>query len=239
LEYIQENWEQNPNLSLAINTNMNVPKKLMDRFIELCEDLSNNNKVRELIIFTSVEATEKQAEYTRFGLNYNVFWENVETFLTKLPKITINVMATFNALSVFTYDKLIDRIFELKKKYHNQERYWISAIQLDTSYLRWPSHLSVQILDKKDKELILNSAKKALYYGIKEFTHDNYGFSNVEIQKIKRIYDYAMGTSVLFDVEKNRKDFIKFVDQYDGRRGTNFLETFPQLEEFYVRNKKG
>ena len=239
LEYIQENWEQNPNLSLAINTNMNVPKKLMDRFIELCEDLSNNNKVRELIIFTSVEATERQAEYTRFGLNYNVFWENVETFLTKLPKITINVMATFNALSVFTYDKLIDRIFELKKKYHNQERYWISAIQLDTSYLRWPSHLSVRILDEKDKELILNSAKKSLYYGIKEFTHDNYGFSNVEIQKIKRIYDYATGKSVLFDKEKHRKDFIKFVDEYDERRGTNFLETFPQLEEFYVRNKKG
>jgi organic radical activating enzyme len=239
LEYIQENWEQNPNLSLAINTNMNVPKKLMDRFIELCEDLSNNNKVRELIIFTSVEATEKQAEYTRFGLNYNVFWENVETFLTKLPKITINVMATFNALSVFTYDKLIDKIFDLKKKYHNKERYWISAIQLDTSYLRWPSHLSVRILDDGDKELILNSAKKALYYGIKEFTHDNYGFSNVEIQKIKRIYDYATGKSVLFDIEKHRNDFIKFVDEYDERRGTNFLETFPQLEEFYVRNKKG
>ena len=86
--------------------------------------------------------------------------------------------------------------------------------------------------------MILESAKKALYYGIKEFTHDNYGFSNVEIQKIKRIYDYAIGTS-LFDIQKNRKDFIKFVDELDTRRNTNFIHTFPQLEEFYVRNKKG
>ena len=85
---------------------------------------------------------------------------------------------------------------------------------------------------------ILESAKKALYYGIKEFKHDNYGFSNVEIQKIKRIYDYAVGDS-MFSTEKFRQDFIKFVDEYDERRGTNFLETFPQLEEFYVRNKKG
>ena len=48
-----------------------------------------------------------------------------------------------------------------------------------------------------------------------------------------------VGVSVLFDVKKNRKDFIKFVDEYDQRRGTNFVETFPQLKEFYVRNKKG
>ena len=239
LEYIQEHWEENPNLSLAINTNMNVPKKLMDRFIELCEDLSNNNKVRELIIFTSVEGTNKQAEYTRFGLNYDTFWNNVDEYLTRLPKITVNVMATFNALSVFTYGDLIDKIFEMKKKHQNDKRYWVSAIQLDTSYLRWPTHLSVRILDDEHKELILESAKKALYYGIKEFKHDNYGFSNVEIQKIKRIYDYAIGKSLMFDTEKHRKDFIKFVDEYDERRGTNFVETFPQLKEFYVRNKKG
>jgi len=239
LEYIRDNWEDNPNLSLAINTNMNVPQKLMDRFIELCEDLSNNNKVRELIIFTSAEGTNKQIEYTRFGMNYETFWKNVDTFLTKLPKITVNVMATFNALSVFSYGELIDKIFEMKKKHQNNQRYWVSAIQLDTAYLRWPSHLSVQILDDEHKELILKSAEKALYYGIKTYKHDNYGFSNVEIQKIKRIYDYAVGVSVMFDVEKNRKDFIKFVDQYDERRGTNFVETFPQLKEFYVRNKKG
>jgi hypothetical protein len=217
---------------------MNVPEKLMNRFIELCQDLSNNNKVRELIIFTSVEGTDKQAEYTRFGLNYETFWTNVDTFLTELPKMTINIMATFNALSVFTYSDLIDRVFEMKKKHQNNERYWVSAIQLDTSYLRWPSHLSVKILDDEHKELILESAKKALYYGIKEFTHDNYGFSNVEIQKIKRIYDYAISDS-LFDVNKNKKDFITFVDELDIRRETNFTETFPQLKEFYARNKKG
>ena len=164
LEYIRDNWEDNPNLSLAINTNMNVPKKLMDRFIELCEDLSNNNKVRELIIFTSVEATGTQAEYTRYGLKYEKFWTNVDKLLTELPRVTINVMATFNALSVFTYGDLIDRTFEVKKKHANGQRYWTSAIQLDTSYLRWPTFLSVKILPEEHKELILDAAKKALYY---------------------------------------------------------------------------
>jgi len=236
LEYIQEHWEENPNLSLAINTNMNVPTKVMDRFIELCEDLSNNNKVRELIIFTSVEATGKQAEYSRFGLNYETFWKNVDIFLTKLPKLTVNIMATYNALSAFSYGDLIDTVFEYKKKHANGLRYWTSAIQLDTAYLRWPRHLSVKILEPEHKELILGAATKALYYGIKEFTRDNYGFSNVEIQKMKRLYDYAIGVDD-FDTAKYRKDFVRYVDEYDRRRNTNFLETFPQLSKLYAENK--
>ena len=145
-------------------------------------------------------------------------------------------MSTYNVFSAFSYDALIDKVFEYKKKHANGQRYWISAIQLDTAYLRWPRHLSVKILEPEQKESILKSAEKALYYGIKEFTKDNYGFSNVEIQKMKRLYDYAVGKDD-FDVDKYRKDFVRYVDEYDKRRGTNFLETFPQLEKIYVENK--
>jgi organic radical activating enzyme len=236
LEYIQNNHEVNPNLSLAINTNLGVSDDIIDRFINIIEDLTENNKVKEFIVFTSIEATKSQAEYLRYGLDTSKFWTNVEKILSKLPKVTINIMSTYNALSVFTYDDLIDRVFDLKRKYQNNERYWVSAIQLDTSYIRHPKHLSVKILEDNHKELILQSAKKMLYYGMKEFTHDNYGFSTVEIQKLKRTYDYAISTDD-FDVETNRKDFVKFVDQYDKRRKLNFLDTFPQLKEFYVKNQ--
>ena len=236
LEYIQKHHNQNSKISLAINTNLGVPDKLLEKFITIAKDLCENNKVRELIIFTSVEGTNKQAEYTRYGLEYDKFWSNIDKVLTELPKVTINIMATFNALSVFTYSDLIDRVFEYKKKYANGERYWISALQLDTSYLRWPTHLSVKILEEDHKDLILKSAEKALYYGIKEFTQDNYGFSNVEIQKIKRIYDYATGNTD-FNQEKYRKDFVKFVDEYDKRRDTNFVETFPELKSMYDKVK--
>ena len=236
LEYIQKHHNQNSNISLAINTNLGVPDKLLEKFITIAKDLCENNKVRELIIFTSVEGTDKQAEYTRYGLEYDKFWSNIDKVLTELPKVTINIMATFNALSVFTYSDLIDRVFEYKKKYANGQRYWISALQLDTSYLRWPTHLSVKILDKEHKDLILKSAQKALYYGIKEFTQENYGFSNVEIQKIKRTYDYAAGNTD-FNQDKYRKEFVKFVDEYDRRRDTNFVETFPELKSMYDKIK--
>jgi organic radical activating enzyme len=237
LEYIQENWEQNPNLSLAINTNLSVPDKLIEKFLIIAKDLTENNKVRELIIFTSVEATGSQAEYTRFGLKYDKFWINIEKLLTDLPKLTVNIMAAFNALSVFTYGDLIDKIFEFKRRFHNKDRYWGDALQLDTSYLRWPSHLSIKILEPIHKQLIYDAAVKALYYGKNPPPDDTAGFSDIQIQKIKRTYDYAIGDSN-FDVEKNRKDFASFITEYDKRRGTNFIETYPELEELYVKYKK-
>jgi hypothetical protein len=40
-----------------------------------------------------------------------------------------------------------------------------------------------------------------------------------------------------FETEKNRKDFIAFVDEHDKRRGTNFLETFPEMKNFYSNVK--
>ena len=236
LEYIQEHYEQNPNLSLAINTNLGVPKKLIERLITIAKDLVDNNKVRELIIFTSVESTGRQAEYVRYGLDYNQFWINIESILTELPKVTVNIMAAFNALSVFTYSDLIDKVLEVKKKYTNDMRYWNTPLQLDTSYTRWPPHLNVKILEPEHKELILESAKKAFYYGYNNMINETYGFTDVEIQKIKRTYDYAIGKSE-FDVEKQRKDFVKFVTQYDERKNTNFVETFPELKEMYDKYK--
>lgn len=231
LEYIQENWKDNPNLCLAINTNLSVPRPLIDKLINIARDLTENNKVRELIIFTSLEATEEAAEYIRFGLDYEQIWKNIHDILDQLPKIVINIMSTFNALSVFSYGKLIDRVFEFKQKFHNEDRYWGEALLLDTSYLRYPSFLAVNILDREHKELILEAAKKALYYGKFENT---YGFSDTQIQKIKRTYDYAINNN---SDTYMKMQFVKYITEYDRRRGTDFKKTFPQLIEFYDKYK--
>jgi hypothetical protein len=238
LEFISTTENPNKNLNFSMNTNLGSPRHLIEKFVDLVEKIINEGRVNEFIIFTSCEAWGKQAEYIRSGLDFELFLSNIEYILSRLPKVTINVMATFNAMSVFSYEKLIDKVFELKQKYQNKERYWVSAIQLDTAYLRWPQHQSVKILDREHKELILQAAKKAFYYTTPEFNYDNFGFSNTEVQKIKRIYDYAISED-LFEVEKNRLDFVLFVDEHDRRRGTDFLETFPEFKKLYndVKNR--
>ena len=232
LEYIQQHWEENPNLSLAINTNLGVPDKLIQKLINIGKDLVDNNKVREFIIFTSVEATGKQAEYSRAGLDYGKFWTNIDRILTEMPKVTVNIMAAFNALSVFTYSDLVEEVMQMKRKHHNENRYWNTPLQLDTSYIRYPPHLSVKILEPEHKELILEAATKALHYGANGMTYEKIGFTDVEIQKIKRTYDFAISDSD-FNVDKYRKDFVTFSKESDRRNGTNVLEVFPQLKLIY------
>jgi pyruvate-formate lyase-activating enzyme len=239
LEHIATTDNPNRNLNLSINSNLGVPKNLIERFINLSEKIINEGRVKTLIVFTSCDTYGEQAEYARHGMNFGEFIENIELILSRLPKVTVNIMCAFNVFSPFGYEKLIDKVFELKKKYHNKERYWISAVQLDTSYIRYPQHLTVKVLEKEHKELILKAAKKSYYYAMREFTHEHYGFSDTEVQKIKRLYDYSIGFDYSVDEQQNKIDFVKFVDEHDKRRGTNFIETFPELEKMYnnVKNR--
>jgi hypothetical protein len=39
------------------------------------------------------------------------------------------------------------------------------------------------------------------------------------------------------ELKTRQEDFAMYVDEYDYRRGTNFVELFPQMEKFYNRAK--
>jgi predicted nucleotidyltransferase len=62
------------------------------------------------------------------------------------------------------------------------------------------------------------------------------GFYPFEIEKMSRIIDMFKQNKPVLEQQEN---FIRFVDEHDRRRGTNFVETFPQLQEFYNRIKDG
>jgi hypothetical protein len=34
--------------------------------------------------------------------------------------------------------------------------------------------------------------------------------------------------------KQDQQDFIKFVDEHDSRRGTDFLKTFPEMQDVYT-----
>ena len=108
---------------------------------------------------------------------------------------------------------------------------------LDTSYLRYPSHQTIRILNDEHKNLILKQAE----FGVYNLKHNEHnllanGFLDSEVQKIIRLYDWAITNDN--NLETNRIDFVKFVDEHDRRRGTNFLQTFPEMEEFYHKIKE-
>jgi len=238
LDYIIETPTPNKKLSLCINSNLGIPEKLFKEFVDKVEKIIDQELVHEFIIFTSCDTAGKQAEYIRNGFDYNLFKERIDFLLDKFKPLTIDIMSTYNALSVPNYKYLIEDVAILKKRHHNPYRYWGSSLLLDSSYLRHPSHQSVKILDKKWVSAIDEQVKLVDFYEqIRTGVVDGYGYTDIEINKVKRIKDWFSSDEDEVELGINRKDFYQFITEHDIRRNTNFSKTFPELEEFYKKCK--
>ena len=230
LEAIAEN--PIPDLTLAINTNLDVEDHMIDRFIDLMLKIGPN--VRELQIFTSGEATDEAAEYTRFGLDYENWYNNCNKVLDALFgkfKLTFAFMTTVNIFSVGTFDKFFKDVLALRAKYieHRDDG---NILPCMSNYLRYPNFLAISNLDdttKAEFEKKLRDLCEEYKVGI----IDGPGVLwEDEINQIERLIEF-MNTTDLGAIEMNRTDFVKFVDEYDRRRGTMFRETFPYLTDYY------
>jgi hypothetical protein len=60
------------------------------------------------------------------------------------------------------------------------------------------------------------------------------GFYDFEIAKMERnlamMQEYSVPKN---ELDINRQNFIKYFTQYDQRRNTNLLQTFPEFEQVY------
>tara|TARA_R110000796_G_scaffold118473_1_gene232179 strand:+ start:2937 stop:4355 length:1419 start_codon:yes stop_codon:yes gene_type:complete len=235
LDYIIEQDNPNRELNLAINSNLGVPDNLIDKLIEKIKIIEDRGLVKEFILFTSVDTWGKQAEYIRDGLEFNKMWDNMNKVLTLCPKVNVTIMSTFNALSVPNYKKLVTNVHNLKLEYASNDRYWNSAVFLDTSYLRHPAHQTIQVLDDTIWGPVLKECIGEMdFLGTPKFQDNLIGYSDVEIQKLKRSYDWM--TSKFKDPKKvhvQRRNFGRFFREHDRRRGTDFVKTFPELADFY------
>jgi len=238
LDFIINTPNPNKKLNLSINSNLGVPDELINKFIDKMNKISDEGRVNELVIFTSVDGWGEQAEYGRHGLVFNKFWDNLNKILSKCPKITIGIMCTYNALSVPSYDKLIKNVYNLKKEYGSNDRAWTTPVSLDSSFLRYPSHQTVQILPYEFSNVVKSHSDIAQSF-VEVFHHNlngagvSYGFTEIEVTKLKRIYDWMISPQDNDKQFVNRHNFYKFFSEHDKRRGTNFIKTFPEYEEFY------
>ena len=233
LDYIIDHPDPNRKLKLAINSNLGAPDELINKFIEKIKRIEDEGRVEELIVFTSCDSWGEQAEYIRSGLEFNKFWDNINKILTACPRVVVTFMVTYNALSVFNYGRLIEEVYKLKETYASPDRYWNSATFLDSSYLRYPLHQTVQILPYDFSQLVLDQAKLVSYLAAPSFDTRHIGYADVEVQKVERIYDWMIAPQDLDQQMKNRYSFYKFFEEHDKRRGTDFIKTFPELEDFY------
>jgi organic radical activating enzyme len=232
LEYVLDHPRQD--LELNINSNLCIPDKLFNKFIELMKRIQETKSVKSFKLYTSCEATGARADYIRHGLDYNKWIDNCHRILREIPRAKLTVMSTYNALSVTSYKDFLNDMLDLRVEYSNEiERHPIS---IDIPYLRWPEHQAMNILT--DDFLPLVEDQVTFMYKNTQVTHwpplCGNGYYDYEINRMERVYKvFKHHLLSNQDVTKQRKDFVLFVDEHDRRRGTNFLKTFPEMEEFY------
>mgnify|MGYP000176510615 FL=1 len=224
-----------PNLEFSVNSNMCVPDAVFEKFISKMKIIGSQGKVKKLKIFTSAEAYGSQAEYIRHGLDYDMWISNIRRVLQEVPNCTFTCMSTYNVLSIFSFDKMLKDLLDLKLEFGGAGKQ--IPIILDTPYLRYPPHQAMFIANPEWKEKYLKPQLDFMLNNLEDMHvrgKANMGFFKWEADKFQRLYDIIdQEQQDEWTVTNNRKDFITFVNEHDKRRGTDFLKTFPEMEKEY------
>ena len=216
IDYLLENPQ--PNLVFAINSNACPPNDIWKRFVKLIKKLEDTGSVKRFDLFTSAESYGEQAEYSRDGMDWKLFEENINYFLEN-NNSNIIIMSAFNILSLPTLNSYLRFVNSYKRKFGSKR------ITVDFAYVRHPEFLDIKIATPN---LIDKYLKPCIIY-IKEMSR----FSQFEYLKFNRIYEDCL--SLLdkdTDVSLDRLRFYQFIKEYDSRRGKNFIQTFPEYKNF-------
>ena len=214
--------DKQPGIRLSINSNLGVKDTLIDRLIE------RSHQIPKLAVYTSCEAFGNQAEYIRDGLDFEQWTMNVEKLLSQAKlEHGLHVMMTINSLCLFSITELLDVLLQWKKTYG------ASAISWSVNILRFPSFMS---------PLTLPDHLRALCHSqLKQWFIARQGdplINEMEVSSLERLLDYL-------DVVKephrqtstttfNQRDFKVFFEEYDRRRGKDFMSNFKgPLAEWY------
>ena len=214
-------FKNNPGRSktrLAINSNLG-PEIDIDRLIDSVDGL-------DIDLYTSNESTAAHSEYIRDGIDYKLWKDNVVKLSESGKFRGVHVMCTINALCLETLPDFLDELVELKQQYGRDYPNFTLNI------LRFPSFQSGLVfpdeMRTRFKEQLVAWANKH---------KDSTVLHEHERNHVARLIDYLdvvkTPHSDTFDMPKLHNDFKQFYDQYDQRRGKNFVATFPTLAEWY------
>jgi len=218
-----------PDLHLNITSNFSVEPDLFNKYIEYSKRICDGENVEHMMTFVSLDGFGAQAEYMRSGLDFNRLWDNVNRYLTDVPgRNSVTFIITMNALSIASLRDLFSAIYGLRQIYSKDyQRVWF-----DVPLLRDPAWMSIQNLPPS-YQYELSKIIKYISGDPDESCSEMNGFRDYEVQKLERDLDYMKIELPEQTLLKNKVNFHRFFTEYDKRNGTDFKETFPEMEEYW------
>ena len=207
-------------VQFAMNSNLGIDDKTMQKLLDVTKGIENFH------LYTSNESVGKHAEYIRDGLDWNQWTGNMDLLLTKGNLKGLHVMCTVNALCLESLPEFLDWCLDKKAIYGKD------FPNFTLNILRFPSFQSPLILPEDIKTKFKDNLQNWL-----NTNKDNPLLHEHEINHTQRLIDYLdvvkTPHSDTFEMPALLSDFKKFYQQYDERRGKNFIETFPMMTKWY------
>ena len=221
LDWIETQGDKmNPDMRLAINSNLGAKQSIIDRFKTKLKGFKNFH------LYTSCEATFEQAGYIRDGMNYSTWHSNIlHMMVDKIPS-EIHNMATINALCLESLPEFLEKIIWFK----SASKVYGPTINYTLNILRFPSFQSPLVLPDD----LRNKFKLDL---VKFLSNNERHLEHMEINQTQRLIDYLDVVKTphagAAEQSKLQKDFKAFYSQYDQRTGKDLEKTFPIIGEWY------
>ena len=210
----------NPRMRIAINSNLGAKQDIIDRFKN---KLKNFDRFH---LYTSNEATFRQAEYIRDGLDYGDWYSQVLHMMVDKVPAEIHNMCTINALCLESLAEFLEKIVWFK----SASKVYGPTINYTLNILRFPSFQSPLVLPDDLRNKFKGDIEKFL-------KNNQQHLEEMEINHTQRLIDYLDVVKTphagAAEREKLQKDFKVFYSQYDKRRGKDFEKTFPIIGEWY------
>ena len=226
-----------PKLELNINSNLGVKPALVDKMIEYVNHLTENKGISRFKLYTSIDTWGPRAEYIRTGLDLKIWERNLDAYLKGTGQ-PISFMITFNILSVSTFKSLLEKILEWRSVYNQFNKTdQPQMVRFDTPYLKEPLQYDMNILPKKEFMKYMKESLKFMEQNVDD--KDPTKFSEVEFEKFRRVVDYMATTEYDQDkITEGQRDFYNWFNELDTRRGTDFVNTFPEMKKFFKKCSK-
>jgi len=202
----------NPDCELNIVTNLMVPKKRIEEFVDRFKKLLAARKLKRVDITCSIDCWGIEQEYVRWGLNLDSWEENFKLLLDN-KWLYLNINQTISALTIKTMPTLLAKLANWRKD--RQIGQWFSSVTPGPSYLKG------EILGKEE---FASTAEEILKL-MPMITDED-----------KSAYQYIDGIlKQILATEQNLEEITKllvYLNEKDRRRNTNWRQTFPWLIKY-------
>ncbi len=227
LDYIAEHPRDD--LHLAITSNFCPDPKIMNKFYTSIQRITNEQSLAHFMLYISCDAYGKRAEYIRNGMDFDYLVQNVDHFLKNHhTRSSITFIATINSMSITSLRDLIDKfILEMNRRHCTDRR----LVWFDAPILHFPAWQSIQLLPIRYREIL----RSDIEYFKEQVSNEFKDIRDFEVAKLERVLAWMeQGDNLSKEkLTKDRADFYRFFSEHDRRRNTNFLETFPEMVDFW------